>query len=164
MTVEVVGRPAPSDASDRPQVRLRQASPGYFDVMRLRLRDGRFYTRLDGAGSPRVVVVNETFAREALGGEPAVGQRLRFGRGGGDDAPWEVIGVVADVRYGGLAVTESSAEVFVSTHQMEAAPGFALRLQSSVHRRAHPRRSARGDPLPRGVGDGGRIRGRRSTM
>ena len=98
-------------------------SPGYFDVMRLRLRSGRFYTRRDGAGSPRVVVVNETFAREFFGGEPAVGQRVRLGaRRGGNDQPWEVIGVVADVRYRGLFVTGSRAEAFVSAHQAEAAP------------------------------------------
>ena len=123
-TLRVEGRPSPSDPSELPRAGLRAASPGYFDVLRLRLREGRLYTRRDGAGSPRVVVVNETFARETFGGEPAVGQRLRFGGVAGDDQTWEVIGVVADIRYGGLAVTESSAEMFVSTHQMDSAGTF----------------------------------------
>ena len=71
-----------------------------------------------------MVVVNETFARETFGGEPAVGQRLRFGGVGGEQETWEVIGVVADVRYGGLAVTESSAEMFISTYQMDSTRSF----------------------------------------
>ena len=36
-----------------------------------------------------------------------------------------MIGVVADVRYGGLAVTESSGEVFVSTRQMQFVQVFS---------------------------------------
>ena len=92
---------------------MRIASPGYFDVMRLRLRSGRLFTRLDGAGSPRVVVVNETFAREIFGGEPAVGQRLLFA-GGASSEPWEVVGVVADIQYQGLTVAESDAEAYIS--------------------------------------------------
>ena len=127
MPVRVVGRPAPADASESPRATLRVASPGYFEVLRMRLRDGRFYTRRDGAGSPRVVVVNETFARETFGGEPAVGQQLRFlGPGADEEPPWEVVGVVADIRYSGLAVTESLGEVFVSTHQMQFVQVFAL--------------------------------------
>ncbi len=116
-SARVFGRPAPSDPNASPMVNLRSASPGYFDVMRLRLRAGRFFTALDGAGSPRVLVVNERFAREVFGSEPAVGQRLQIG---GDDS-WEVIGVVADVQYRGLTGTESRAEAFVSVHQAETA-------------------------------------------
>ena len=123
--VSVDGRPAPSDPSESPQAVLQLASPGYFDVMRLRLRQGRLYSRLDGAGGPRVVVVNETFARALFDGEPAVGRRVRFqtGRDGGDE-PWEVIGVVADVRYEGLTLAEPTPEAFFSTRQIEEAPAF----------------------------------------
>ena len=45
---------------------------------------------------------------------------------GGDDVPWEVIGVVADVTYRGLAVTEQGAEAFAPVRQIDAAPEFAL--------------------------------------
>ena len=124
--VRVEGRPEPSDPGELPQAVVRVASPGYFDVMRLRLRQGRFHTRFDRSGSPRVVVVNETFARDLLGGESAVGQRVRFSAPrGGDDEPWEVIGVVADVRYEGLTFTGSTPEAFFSARQVEEAPGFS---------------------------------------
>lgn len=35
-------------------------SPGYFDLMKIPLVDGRDFTAHDGAGSPRVTIVNET--------------------------------------------------------------------------------------------------------
>ncbi len=127
--VHAVGRPAPSDRGESPEALLRVATPDYFDVMRLRVLSGRLFTRRDGAGAPPVLVVNETFAREVFGGAPAVGQRVRFaGAGfvnsGGDDVPWEVIGVVADVTYGGLALAGSGSEAFAPVQQIDAAPTF----------------------------------------
>ena len=127
--VHVDGRPAPSDPTGLPEALLRVTNPGYFDVMRLRLVAGRRFTRRDGAGGPRVLVVNETFAREVLGGAPAVGQRVRFaGAGsvnsGGDDVPWEVVGVVADLTYRGLGDTGTQAEAFAPIQQLDAAPTF----------------------------------------
>ena len=100
------------------------ATPGYFDAMRLRLLRGRLFTRRDGTGAPRVLVVNETFAREVLGAGPAVGRRVRFLNHDSDREPWDVIGVVADVTYGGLAVTEVQAEAFAPLRQIDAAPTF----------------------------------------
>ena len=131
--------------SGSPETPLQVVSPGYFDVLRLRLVRGRLFTRRDGAGAPRVLVVNETFAREVLGGAPAVGQRVRFaGAGsvdsGGDDVPWEVIGVVADVTYSGFAVTGRGAEAFAPVRQIDAAPTFALNFPFVAVR-------TKGDPL-----------------
>ena len=124
--VHVLG-PPPGDSEESPTTLLHVASPGYFETLRLRLLGGRLFTRRDGAGAPRVLVVNETFSREVLGGAPAVGQRVRFVRdNGGDDVPWEVIGVVADVTYWGLAVTGQGAEAFAPVGQIAAAPQFAV--------------------------------------
>ena len=115
----VAGTAPPTDPRDLQQARVNVVSPGYFDVMRLRLRSGRAFTGLDGAESPLVLVVNETLARELFGGEPAVGRRL-LPVGAGPE-PWEVIGVVADVRYTGLTIDESQAEAYVPLHQLEHA-------------------------------------------
>ena len=122
--VSVVGRPPPGDRGELPPALYEFVSPGYFDVMRLRLRRGCFLTHLDGAGSPRVLVVNETFAREFFADVPAVGRRVQLGRGGG--GAWEVVGVVADIKYEGLSVTESRAVAFMSVHQIEAAPAVNI--------------------------------------
>ena len=115
----MVGGPSQGDRPESLTWETQAASSDYFDVLRLRLRSGRVFTHLDGAGSPRVVVVNETFAREVLGGEPAVGQRVQVGFGSDS---WEVIGVVADVRNRGLTGTRPPAAAFVPVLQMEAGP------------------------------------------
>ena len=115
----VAGTAPPTDPLDLTRARVNVVSPGYFDAMRLRLRSGRAFTRRDGAESPLVLVVNETLARELFGGEPAVGRRL-LPVGAGPE-PWEVIGVVADVRYSGLAITGSQAEAYIPLHQLEHA-------------------------------------------
>ena len=120
--IRAAGRPAPEHPTES---WIQVVSPGYFDVMRLRLRSGRLFTRLDGAGSSRVVVVNETFAREVFGGAPVVGRHVLFGRSAGGQ-PLEVIGVVADIRYSGLGAFESRAEAFLSVHQ----PGTPAELFS----------------------------------
>ncbi len=62
--VQVDGGSA-DDTRELPEALLRVATPGYFDAMRLRLVNGRLFTHRDGTGAPRVLVVNETFARAA---------------------------------------------------------------------------------------------------
>ena len=121
--LRVAGRPAPADPRRVPRTTVQVASPGWFEALRLRLRAGRFPTRLDGPGSPGVVVVNETLAREVFGGEPAVGQRLLLSRpwGGGEES-WEIVGVIADLVYGNAPAGESAPELFVPWHQADRAP------------------------------------------
>ena len=124
--VHVIGRPTTVEPNESPPVLLRVASPGYFDVLRLRLLRGRLLTRRDVAGAPRVLVINETFARQVLGEEPAVGQRIRFAGNGSDGEPWRVVGVVADVAYRSHAATGWRAEAFASVRQIDYAPLFSL--------------------------------------
>jgi predicted permease len=82
-----------------PTVGVFWASPGYFDVLGVRVIKGRVFTGSDRVGAPRVVVINETAARQFWGNEDPIGKRIGVGQGGfGDGA--EVVGVVADVRYG----------------------------------------------------------------
>ena len=121
-SVRVAGRPEPASAGDRLTPQVAWASPGYFDAMGLRLLGGRLFTDIDRAGSAGVVVVNETFARRLSDDGEVVGRRVRFGLDSGDgDEQWrEVIGVVADLRYSGLAAGEPQAEAFVPADQ--AAP------------------------------------------
>ena len=152
--LRVAGRPAPADPRQAPRTTVQVASPGWFEVLRLRLRTGRFPTRLDGAGGPGVVVVNETLAREVFGGEPAVGQRLLLSRpwGGGEES-WEIIGVIADLVYGNAPAGESAPELFVPWNQADRAPVSLLR--HVVRQRADGWRSVGRRSLSAGVRDRG---------
>ena len=122
-SVQVAGRTEPADPGDRLAPQVAWASPGYFDAMGLRLLEGRLFTDLDRAGRAGVTVVNETFARRLSADGEALGQRVRFGLDSGDgDAQWrEVIGVVADLQYSGLAAGERQAEAFVPADQTSPA-------------------------------------------
>ena len=110
----MAGIPVPSDASEMVQAKLQVVAPGYMDAMRFRLRAGRTFTALDRRGSPRVLVANETLARGLLGNRAAVGQRVIVGNSG----PWEIIGIVGDIVYGGLSLGgEAQPEAFFPVAQ-----------------------------------------------
>ena len=77
-------------------------SPGYFEVFKIPLRRGRLFTERDGAGSPPVVIISESLARQFFPDGDPLGQQLVLGRGLG--APFEtepvrqIVGVVGDVH------------------------------------------------------------------
>jgi putative ABC transport system permease protein len=96
------GRPLEIESAINSLMRL--VTPDYFTTMRIELVRGRAFTAHDRQGSPRVMVINETLAREAFPGQDAVGKRIACCEPGLDGAPaWkEVIGVARDVRALGL--------------------------------------------------------------
>jgi putative ABC transport system permease protein len=75
-------------------------SPDYFRVVGIPLRAGRAFTAHDDSTTPRVVVVNEAFAKKYWPNQSAVGKRLSVGFD--VDSLREVVGVVGDVRRGTL--------------------------------------------------------------
>jgi putative ABC transport system permease protein len=90
----VEGRPAPGP-SDAPQAAFRVVFPGYFRTMRIPLLAGRDLDSRDDGGAPRVVVINESMARQTWPKEEALGRRIRLDSNG----PWfQVVGVVKDVE------------------------------------------------------------------
>lgn len=82
-------------------------TPGYLNVMGMRLLAGRDISWEDETGKERVVIINQTAARYLWPGEDPVGRMARV-----NSMDTRVIGVVADVR-------ESSAEL---------APGWQMYL------------------------------------
>ena len=83
----------PSGAEQRALVPM--IYPNFFETMGIGLVAGRDFNDSDlSPQSPLVVVVNETFARQAFGGASAVGQQLRQ-----RNDMIEIVGVVRDSRY-----------------------------------------------------------------
>ena len=77
-------------------------TPGYFATIGMQIREGRDIRESDTADQARVVLVNETLARQVWSDGSALGRRLRVA--GSDSAPWmTVVGVVADIRHLGPA-------------------------------------------------------------
>jgi predicted permease len=107
----------PPDPTEEDGSALRYTiSPGYLAAMRIPLRAGRAFEARDGAASPAVVLINESFARRKFRGRSPLGERVRVG---GDDTPWAtVVGVVGDVRHTSLAAGREDA-VYVPTAQRD---------------------------------------------
>ncbi len=93
--VFVEGRPAPSPG-EAPMSFLIRVSPGYIETARVPLMAGRTIADRDDGDHPRVMVVNETFARQLWPGENPIGRRVRLAE---DGPPVEVVGVVKDGKY-----------------------------------------------------------------
>jgi len=75
---------------------LRDISPGYFRTMGIPLLKGRLFTDHDNADSPRVVVIDETFAHQFFPNQDPLGRHLQI-----PDATRptrEIVGVVGAVR------------------------------------------------------------------
>jgi putative ABC transport system permease protein len=98
LSFDLPGAPAP--AGRRPTADFALVSPRYFRALRIPLVSGRDFTRADDDAAPRVLIVNEAFARQYFPGQSAIGQRLRLGlRTTEREEPWRtIVGVVGDFR------------------------------------------------------------------
>jgi putative ABC transport system permease protein len=74
-------------------------SPGYFDVLRMPLLAGRDFKAEDNPNAPRVMIVNESFARRFFDGRDPVGHRVRIEGGN----PVTIVGMVKDSKYQSLS-------------------------------------------------------------
>jgi putative ABC transport system permease protein len=88
---QIVGQPS-DPGSAQPAAGVLVATPGYFGAIGTPLRAGRLFTDRDDANAPRVVLVNEAFARRYFAGGSAIGQQLAF-EGGPLN---EIVGIVAN--------------------------------------------------------------------
>ena len=97
----VEGLPRPDNGSVQDAL-MRGGTPEYLDTLGAKLIDGRMYGPGDGPGAPKVIVINETFARRFWPNESAVGHRISFAF---DHPEWiTIIGVVRDVQERGYAI------------------------------------------------------------
>jgi predicted permease len=99
--IEVEGVPTLTAAGTRLRAQRGTVGVDYFDAMDVPVRSGRNFRPDDVEFDAPVVIVNESFVRDVLGGRNAVGRRLRyFGMADGVEqpGPWhEIVGVVPDV-------------------------------------------------------------------
>src|SRR5262245_31147184 len=77
----------------------RSVDHDYFRAMKIPLLRGRQFTEEDARTSGKVVIVSDTMARRFFPNEDAVGKRLLMGD---QETPYEIVGVVGDVRHKAL--------------------------------------------------------------
>lgn len=100
--------------SQRPFIDIEAISPRWFQTLRVPLRTGREFTDADNAQAPKVLIVNETFARRFWPRENAIAKRIVVGR---STEGWEVVGVAQDIKNRGLA-QESQPQVYIPFPQL----------------------------------------------
>lgn len=97
------GLPGHPEAGDEPKhaASLMLVGPGYFPTLGIDLVQGRNFDSRDRGDTPGVVLVNRTLAARFWPAGVPAGQSLTlaFGR----SEPYEIIGMVEDVRLSGLA-------------------------------------------------------------
>jgi predicted permease len=100
MRFTIIGRPV--DGPYHGVGNWGPVSPGYFEVLKIPLGRGRLFTDRDGAGSPPVVIISESLARQFFPNDDPLEHQLVLGKGLG--APFDtepvrqIVGVVGDVH------------------------------------------------------------------
>ena len=79
--------------------RMNTVGPDYFRTMGVQVAQGRDFSDADSATAPKVIVVNETFAKKYVGTLNAVGHTLSAPN---DPMTFRVVGVVKDHKYTGI--------------------------------------------------------------
>src|SRR6185295_12405250 len=110
-------------AKDLPQIAyFNLVSTEYFQALCIPLHAGRFFSNSDSSGSPKVIVINETLRRRFFPGEDPLGKRINLTF---PEPVWtQIVGVVGDVKYNGLADDVQPA-IYLPTEQT---PSWGLAL------------------------------------
>ena len=115
--------PAPNEVMN---THFTLVPPGYFDLMRIRLLEGRDFTELDAPGALPVMIVNQTFARRYFAGGTALGRKVRV-----SGTLRTVVGMVKDSKY--FSPAESPIPYFYMPFRQVFAPGlnFAFLIKTA---------------------------------
>jgi predicted permease len=120
LTFWLEGQPKPASENDMSWGIDYIVGPGYLKAMGIPLQRGRFFTHQDNEHSPRVVVVDDVFARKYFPNQDPIGKRIQseiFG-------PAQIVGVVAHVKQWGLDADDTQklrAQLYLPCMQMSDA-------------------------------------------
>lgn len=126
--VSVEGHPTDPDHFLIANVRV--VSPGYFRAVGMTLRRGRLLTPEDTPESRKTVVVNEAMARAYWPGQNPIDRRFKRGLPTSDNPWFTVVGVVADMRQGGMDVPVRP-EAYFPLEQVDFFPPMSLAIRTS---------------------------------
>ena len=130
------------DGQDAQGTRMLWTGPRFFTTMQIPIVRGREIIESDRQGTLAVVVVSELFARTYFGDGDPIGRHIEVGgslRVEGAPRAYEIVGVAANARYGGLK-RDVPPVVYVPYFQVPASQleqvTYALRTESDPIRYA----------------------------
>jgi putative ABC transport system permease protein len=97
-------------------LQCRSVTPDYFRVMSIPVYEGRVFSESDTAKAPLVGVIDDRLARTLWPGANAVRKRFRVALPGQPPTSGEIVGVVGNIRHGGLE-SESDRQLYISYRQ-----------------------------------------------
>jgi predicted permease len=112
------GQPKPASASEMHRTLVYGVEPGYLTVMGIPLKQGRFFTTQDEAGTQGVAVIDEVFARQHFPNTNPIGKRINLVF---NQSPLEIVGVVGHVKQSGLDEDDSQslrAQIYLPFRQL----------------------------------------------
>jgi predicted permease len=115
--------------------RFTWVSPTYFQTMNIPLLSGRSFNDNDTKSSPRVAIVNQSFVRNYLNGQEALGKTVRTkAEPRYPSTLFEIVGVIPDTKYNDLRGNpEPMAFVPAMQFPIEAdGPGTRMVVASSL--------------------------------
>ena len=136
---DLLDKPVPAGTSE-PVTPWSVVTTGFFQALGIPLLEGRWFSAVDSANAPPVVVVSRAWSQHYYPGESAVGKQMVSG-GCTTCPPTTVIGVVGDVKYLGLgnagegvyeALTQSGGRTLNMVVRTSAPPGPTFRALRDI--------------------------------
>jgi len=137
MPFQIVGTTA-VDPANRPACFFKMVSSSYFQTLGIRLTRGRLLDEHDVNGALPAAVINETMAKKYFPNENPLGRRIlveeiAFAKTAlGPEIPWEIVGVIADEKVGGLGSSNDYSPGMYVTHDQSPQTGQALVLRGTM--------------------------------
>jgi len=122
------GQPKPASENDMNWSLSYVVQEDYLRVMGIPLERGRFFTAQDNERAPRVVVVDDVFAKKFFGDQDPIGKHIILINKGGVA---EIVGIVGHVKQWGLDLDDTNslrAQLYFPYMQL---PDAAMRLSSN---------------------------------
>lgn len=121
----------------QPRAELRTADPDYFKASAIPLLQGREFTSTDRDSSQKVVIINQTLARQLFPGRDPIGLRVAWTgevlKFIGISGEWRtIVGVVGDTRDGGLDAAPRGVVFTPFTQEFAYAGGLVIRASGNA--------------------------------
>ena len=126
-SIGVDGRP-PAAKGPGGNVNLRHVTPEYFRALGIPLVRGRAFLPADMDSAQGIVILSDRLARRLFGGQDTVGHSIKPA---GWPKTYEVVGVAADVKNGGL-LAEDAPEIYLPYDRTQGAPRFVSAIVRSA--------------------------------
>jgi len=132
LTLRAIEGRAEDPQAPRLPLKWTAVSGDYFRAVGARLLEGRAFGEQDTAASPRIVIVDQSFARRFFPGASALGRRFKGQDPRGRDDEWlTIVGVVGDMRREGLE-RQPSPHVYECAEQSgDSTPDLVVRTRAN---------------------------------